>query len=81
MIYYHQRYSRRALNEGKYMNKKMVIFRELGKLRVTPEENYNAFIRNARKVADCSAFDDADEVIDYYIKHFNSTRDDFIVLA
>lgn len=82
MIDYHQRYSRRALNEGDTMkNEKMVIFRELGTLYLTDEENYTARIRNARKVTNCKAFDSAEEIIEYFIKYFKCTHDDFIVLA
>lgn len=61
-------------------NEKMVIFKELDTLYVTGEENYNARIRNARKVTNCRAFDTAEEIVEYFIKYFKCERDDFIVV-
>ena len=58
---------------------KYVIYRECGRLKVTPESNYRAFIRNARLVQDCSAFGSPAEIIAYYVKWFGSHETDFIV--
>ena len=58
---------------------KMVIFKNLSGYAVTPEDNYNAYIRNERKVMDCSAFSSPEEIIEYYCKYFNSTPEDFII--
>lgn len=58
---------------------KLVIFRECGRLKVTNEQNFQAFIRNARMVQDCGSFDNPTEIIEYYCKYFGSKPDDFIV--
>lgn len=58
---------------------KQVIFKECGRLKVTTEQNYNAFIRNARMVQDCGAFGSPAEIIEYYCKWFGSQETDFIV--
>ncbi len=58
---------------------KQVIFKECGHLKCTSEQNYRAFIRNARMVQDCSEFDSPAEIIEYYCKYFESKPDDFIV--
>lgn len=60
------------------MNEKLIIYRELGRLKVTPESNYNAIIRNERRVTDCSAFSNAEEVREYFCKYFGSKDEDFI---
>lgn len=60
------------------MNEKLIIYRELGWLKVTPESNYNAIIRNERRVIDCSAFSNAEEVREYFCKYFGSKDEDFI---
>lgn len=58
---------------------KQVIFKECGRLKVTTEQNYYAFVRDARKVQDCGAFDSPAEIIEYYCKWFGSQENDFIV--
>ena len=58
---------------------KLVIYKQNGKLKVTPESNYGNYIQDARKVQDCSHFGSPIEVIDYYIKYFGSSESDFIV--
>lgn len=60
---------------------KLMIYRDLSGLKVTPEENYHALYRNERVVTDCSAFDSPKEIVDYYCKWFGSTPGDFIVNA
>ena len=58
---------------------KMVIFKDLFGYAVTPEDNYNARIRDERKVTNCSAFSSAEEIIGYFCKYFNSKPEDFII--
>lgn len=58
---------------------KQVIFRECGRLKCTPESNYRAFVRDARKVQDCGSFNSPAEIIEYYCKWFESQETDFIV--
>lgn len=60
------------------MSEKLIIYRELSGLKVTPESNYNARIRNERRVTDCSAFSNAEEVREYFCKYFGSKDEDFI---
>ena len=57
----------------------LVIYKELGKLKVTPASNYDAHILDARKIQDASAFRSPAEVIEYYCTWFGSSKDDFIV--
>lgn len=58
---------------------KQVIFKECERLKVTTEQNYNAFVRDSRKVQDCGSFDSPAEIIEYYCKWFGSQETDFIV--
>ena len=58
---------------------KLVIFKHGNILCVTPEDNYNARIMNARKVQNCKDFGNAAEIIEYYVRWFGSKPDDFIV--
>lgn len=58
---------------------KLVIFKHGNALCVTPEDNYNARIMNARKVQNCADFGNAQEIIDYYVRWFGSKPNDFIV--
>lgn len=57
----------------------LVIYKELGKLKVTPASNYDAHILDARKIQDASAFESPKEIIDYYVKWFGSSESDFLV--
>ncbi len=60
---------------------KLVIYKSLGKYRVTPESNYNARVQNARKVQKLDDFESADEIIDYYVKYgWANGKDDFKVI-
>ena len=59
---------------------KLIIYKDYSGLKVTPESNYNARIRNERKVTDCSAFSNAEEVIEYYCKYFGCKPEDFEVI-
>ena len=58
---------------------KLVIFKHGNTLCVTPEDNYNARIMNARKIQSCKDFGNAQEIIEYYVRWFGSSPDDFIV--
>lgn len=60
---------------------KTVIFKTLKGYATTNEENYNARIRNERRVMDCSRFDTPEEIIEYYCKYFGATEEEFIVKA
>ena len=59
---------------------KIVIYKELGDYKTTSKANYNARIRDARKIQTLSDFESAREIMDYYNKYFHTTDDDFIVL-
>ena len=59
---------------------KTIIYKELGIYKTTTEENYNARIQNARRIHTWNDFNSAEEIIDYYIKYFKATREDFIVI-
>ena len=58
---------------------KLVIYKQNGKLKVTPEDNYGHYIQDARKIQDASAFGSPEEVIAYYVKWFGSSESDFLV--
>lgn len=58
---------------------KLVIYKQSGKLKVTPEDNYSYWIQDARKIQDCSAFESPAEVIEYYCTWCGSAKSDFIV--
>lgn len=58
---------------------KLVIFKHGNTLSVTPENNYKARIMDARKIQSCAEFEDAQEIIEYYVRWFGSSPDDFIV--
>ena len=58
---------------------KMVIYKSGNKMEVTTEANYNSRIKDARKIQDCSDFDNPMEVIEYFVKWFGSKAEDFIV--
>jgi hypothetical protein len=60
---------------------RVVIYRENEVFKVTTFENYNSRIQNARAIHTMTDFESAEEIIDYYIKYFNSKKEDFIVIA
>lgn len=67
-----------SLKEG--VEDKVVIYKELGKYRATPESNYNNRIQDARKVQKLDAFESPDQIINYYIKYgWAKSPDEFIV--
>ena len=49
---------------------KLIIYREMDGLKVTPESNFNARIRDERRVTNCSAFSNAEEVREYFCQYF-----------
>jgi hypothetical protein len=59
---------------------KTVIYKENGIYKTTTEENYNAVIQNARKINTMEDFNNAEEIINYYIKWFGSKKEDFIII-
>lgn len=67
------------LDEDASEDDKLVIYKVFGKYKVTPQWNYNARVQNARQVKDASDFNDAQEIVDYYNKYFDTTDDDFII--
>lgn len=58
----------------------MVIYKGLSGWMVTTKQNYCARIQDARKITDCSAFNNPDEIIEYYCKWFNSKKEEFTVI-
>ncbi len=59
---------------------KTVIYKENGAYKTTTEENYNRAIKNARQIHIMRGFENAEEIIEYYIKWFGSNKEDFIVI-
>ena len=59
---------------------KFVIYKSLGIWYVTPKENYDARIQNARSIIKMADFKTAEEIIEYYGNHFKSKPEDFIVV-
>lgn len=59
---------------------KTVIYKENGVYKTTTEENYNRVIQNARQIHTMQDFESAEEIIEYYIKWFGCTKEDFIVI-
>lgn len=56
---------------------KLIICRDLGGLKVTPESNYNG-MQNEDKIVRCSEFPDAEAVRDFFCKYFGCKDEDFI---
>jgi nitrogenase subunit NifH len=59
---------------------KMVIYKQNNVFYVTSKVNYNARIQNSRVVHKMSDFNSADEIIDYFCKHFNSKKENFEIV-
>lgn len=60
---------------------KLIIYRDFGGLKVTAESNYNVRCADAHKITDCSAFESAEDVREYFVKYFGSRDEDFIDLT
>ena len=58
---------------------KTIIFKQLGTLKTTSEDNFNARIWDARKIQKWDGFTTPDEIISYSVKYFNANPNDFIV--
>jgi hypothetical protein len=60
---------------------RLVIYKAIGNLKVTPESNYNTRIQNARKIMDASNFDSPTEIIAYFIQYgWAQSESEFIVI-
>ena len=59
---------------------KLVIYKSLGKYRVTPKSNYGSRIQNARKIQKLDDFNSAEEIINYYVTNGWATEDEFEVI-
>lgn len=59
---------------------KLVIYKELGVYKVTPEGNYNTRIQDARQIQTMHDFENANEVVGYYCQYFSAKPDDFIII-
>jgi hypothetical protein len=59
---------------------KIVIYKAGGIYYTTTEENYKARIQNARAIHEMKDFSSAEEIIEYYCKHFGSKAEDFIIV-
>ena len=58
---------------------KFVIYKDLTGYKTTTIENYNARIQNARRVTTWTGFNSAREIIDYCVKYYGSSENDFII--
>lgn len=58
---------------------KLVIYKELSGYKTTTLENYNARILDLRRVTRWTGFNSAREIIDYCIKYYGSSENDFII--
>ena len=59
---------------------KYVIYREFGKLRLTNEPNFNAYICNASQVIDVNNFKDAEAVKQYLINEWKLLPSQIIIV-
>jgi hypothetical protein len=59
---------------------KTVIYKADGIYYATTEGNYKARVQNARAIQKLTDFENAEEIIDYYCKHFGSKPEDFIII-
>lgn len=59
---------------------KIVIYKAEGIYYTTTEENYAAGTQNARAIHKMQDFESAEEIINYYCKHFGSKTEDFIII-
>lgn len=77
----YNKYAITQLREGKKLRESVednyVIFTEFDDIKGTPEDNYNAQIRNANKVINFSddGFDSIEQVVDYVKKYFKVSGD------
>lgn len=57
---------------------KFIVYKELGTLKMTDEENYSAMIQDAHKITKLHDFESFDEVVSYFQKYYKMSKDDFI---
>ena len=60
-------------------NNNAVIYQSFGSWYYTPEDNYNARIRNERRVHRMDGFTNAEEVKAYLIKYLHYAENEIIV--
>lgn len=58
---------------------KYVIYKENGVYKTTTEENYNRRIQNAREISVWNDFESAQEIIDYVVKYYNDSKENYII--
>ena len=63
------------------MKPKTVIYKSNGIYYITSEENYNAYIRDARQTQKMQDFNSAQEIIEYFCKYCGSKIEDFIIIT
>ena len=57
-----------------------VIFNELGKRKLTSEQNYNTYIRDANKIIDMSNFDSDESAKQYFIDNWKLLESQIIII-
>ena len=57
---------------------KFIVYKELGTLKMTDEINYYAMIQDAHKITKLEDFESFDEVVSYFEKYCNMSKNDFI---
>ena len=58
---------------------KIIIYKELGTLKTTTEENFNARIKDASRISTWKDFETAEEIIEYCVKYCGKKAKDFII--
>lgn len=60
---------------------KYIIFKDFDGYKMTDIDNYNARIRNERKVSNWSEFDNPTDIINYCYKYFDKEHKDTYIVA
>lgn len=60
-------------------NNKQIIYKVEGIYFVTPEDNFNAPIQNARLKYEMTDFNSPEEIIDYFVKYCKCEKSQFII--
>ena len=58
----------------------LVIYKDLTGYKTTTPGNYVARIRDGRRVTSWTGFNSAKEIIDYCIKYYGSSKNNFIIM-
>ncbi len=58
----------------------MVIYKVMGEYRCTTKENYNAPVQDVRRIQNLKDFETAEQIVEYYCKHFGSKPADFEII-